>query len=288
VVAKTLASLERAKKSGAREAVNDVTFLANIDAVVVATPTSTHFEVLSQVLDVMPGVPIYCEKALCDQLRDAEEINSRAAGSLFVMHKWRYQEGVRALKRITESKELGALIGIEATRHDLGSPHRDVDMIWTLLPHELSIVLHILGELPSIQSVVADRNERGAFGLKAILGWKPWVSLSVSGRANRARELKLIFEEGYAMMSSDLSHDEICIVRHSDPKGPAQGEPEIRQLPNTMPLFQELNAFVSFVRGESQPPLSSGLEAVEIVGCIEAMRIRSGIQGYPTTAGEAS
>ena len=278
VVARSDESISRAIEFAADSIVSSIEELPDPSGIFVATPLTTHYEVLCQTLDTFPEVPIFCEKALTMRVEDALDLRRRADGKIFVMDKWRYQEGVLALKEIGQRKELGEVIGLETVRRGWGNHHGDVDMIWTLLPHDLSIALEILGEVPEVQRAVADSNQHGAFGLKGILGSRPWLTVDVSSRsAERSRVIRLTCEDGLAWIDPVNAHDSLFVSRTADPFVNTELVVETRELKNTMPLYAEIEAFVRFVQGSGGPPKSSLAEAIAIVRSTVALRESAGL-----------
>ena len=113
-------SADAARAAGAAVVVEDVTALPPVDGFVVATPTTTHADVVEALLPL--GAPIYCEKPLCDDAGRARRLALAGEGRLFVMEKWRYHRGVEALARIARSGELGPVVGLRTTRLSYGRP----------------------------------------------------------------------------------------------------------------------------------------------------------------------
>jgi predicted dehydrogenase len=178
-VARSDASRARASEGGAASTVGATSDLPEIDGIVVATPVGTHAAVLEEALD--HGVPVFVEKPLTDDPAAADRLAAAHEDRLFVMDKWRYHPGVEELGAIARSGELGGVIGLRTTR--IGEePPRDVDGIWVLAPHDLSIALEVLGELPVPRSAAVDAVDGRALGLFGLLGESPWHVLAVSAR----------------------------------------------------------------------------------------------------------
>ena len=216
VVARSQASRERARSGGASTIVADLSELPALDGVIVATPTSTHAEVVEVAL--ARGVPVFVEKPLCDDASRARRIAEGHPQQLFVMDKWRYHPGVQELARMLRAGHLGAPVGIVARRVAWGNHHLDVDPLWTYLPHDLAIVLEVFGYLPTPR-VAAPEVIRGALvGATVLLGDAPWVSLEVSTSApGSRRELRLIGEEGCAVL--DGGYADSLLVSTRDRRG---------------------------------------------------------------------
>lgn len=122
---------------------------ATIEAVVIATPVHTHHELAKAAL--LAGKHVLVEKPLCNQVEQAAELVELArARSLVLMvdHTYVYSPAVRIIQRMVEAKELGELLFIDSVRINLGLYRRDVNVVWDLAPHDLSVVDFLLGRLP--------------------------------------------------------------------------------------------------------------------------------------------
>jgi predicted dehydrogenase len=265
VVARSEASRERAREGGAAEIVADIASLTGVDGVVVSTPTATHAEVVEEALEL--GVPVYVEKPLTADVESARRLAAAAPERLFVMDKWRYHPGVLELARIARSEELGPVVGIYARRVTLGHPHRDVNTVWIHAPHDLSIALAVLGEVPKPRMAVAELVDGEVNGLTAILGESPWMALEVSALApGHRRELRLICEQGVAQL--DGGYAEHVVVGR--PGQLDEDGVERRPIEGDLPLLAELRAFVEHLRG-GPPPLSSSADGLLIVETVAEM-----------------
>src|SRR4051812_31989297 len=120
-----------------------------IDAVVIATPTRTHYKLAKRALEA--GIHTFVEKPLatsgeeCAELIEIAEANNCV---LFVGHVFLYSAAVAKLKEIVASGELGEICYISSTRLNLGPVRRDVNALWDLAPHDTSIILELMGQSP--------------------------------------------------------------------------------------------------------------------------------------------
>jgi len=133
--------------------------LDRVDAVLVATPPGSHYEVAVQALRA--GKHVLVEKPLATSVRDAEALVAEAAGNgvgLTVGHTFEYNPAVRQLRDIIRSGQLGRVLYVDSARLSLGLYQRDVNVVWDLAPHDISIVSFLLDELPVSTSVWARRN----------------------------------------------------------------------------------------------------------------------------------
>lgn len=117
----------------------------DIDAVSIATPVSTHYELAKQAL--LAGKHVWLEKPITETVSQAEELIELAQKInkvLFVDHTFVYTGAVRKMKEIIESNELGDIVYFDSTRINLGLFQQDIDVIWDLAPHDLSIMDYLI------------------------------------------------------------------------------------------------------------------------------------------------
>src|SRR5688500_2325564 len=145
------ANRDRAKALS-QEAVVNTSALPAVDGIVVATPVTTHADVVEAVLH--RDVPIFCEKPLTDDPDRAARLAKAGSNRLFMMHVWRYHRGVTRLAEMSRAQELGPVLSLRTERKNWTSSRNDTDSIWTLVPHDLTIGLAIFGEIPQPRSAV--------------------------------------------------------------------------------------------------------------------------------------
>ena len=120
-----------------------------IDAVAIATPVGNHAEMALAALEA--GKHVLIEKPMADNVRDAEEMVRRAEKhglTLMVDHTFIYSGPVRKMKEIHDSGELGQLYYVDSVRINLGLFQHDVNVVWDLAPHDLSIMDYLIGRVP--------------------------------------------------------------------------------------------------------------------------------------------
>jgi predicted dehydrogenase len=150
----------RRRYSGARATVHYERVLVdpNVDAVVIATPVHTHYDLARQALAA--GKHTFVEKPLADSSELADELVQIAQDNERVLmcgHTFIYSPPVRAVKQLLEAGSLGDVFFISSSRVNLGLHQRDVSVIWDLAPHDFSILVYWLNELPtSIRAVGRD------------------------------------------------------------------------------------------------------------------------------------
>lgn len=124
-----------------------------IDAIAIATPVSTHFELAMAALRA--GKHVWVEKPIADTIGKSAIMVEEAARRrlvLMVDHVLVHSPAVRALKLMVESGDLGDVWYYDAIRANLGLYQRDVNVIWDLGVHEFAVLDYLLGEAPSAVS----------------------------------------------------------------------------------------------------------------------------------------
>ncbi|MBA2347146.1 MAG: Gfo/Idh/MocA family oxidoreductase [Solirubrobacterales bacterium] len=275
VVARSAASIERARVGGATAIVPTIGALPAVEGAVVATLATAHAEVCHELLD--RGLSVFCEKPLTVDLAEARALDARADGRLFVMDKWRYHGGVEALRDLARSGELGHPVGLVTVREQWGSPHRDVDTVWVHVPHDLAIAFEILGPLGPVVGAVAERIEGRVAGLQGTLGRAPWVTISHSTAAPATRRMfRLVCEGGTATLAD--SHDEALLVASGVPERGSAPQP--RPFDPEWPLRKELRAFLAHLDGGPAPRSSSACHLALLERLVD-LRHAAGLDGRP-------
>ena len=121
-----------------------------LDAVVVATPVVTHFELARRALEA--GKHVFVEKPPALAGAEAEELCALAEEHDRVLmpgHLLLYHPGVKKLKELVDSGELGETLYLYGNRQNLGQIRKDENALWSLGVHDLSVILHLVGEEPA-------------------------------------------------------------------------------------------------------------------------------------------
>jgi predicted dehydrogenase len=121
-----------------------------VEAVVVATPVPTHADLARRALAA--GKHVFVEKPLALAADEAEELVALAEERGLVLmpgHLLLYHPGVAKLKEIVDSSELGEVLYVYGNRQNLGTIRPDENALWSLGPHDISVMLHLVGERPS-------------------------------------------------------------------------------------------------------------------------------------------
>jgi predicted dehydrogenase len=127
----------------------DVLIDPRVEAVVIATPVSTHYPFAKQALEA--GKHVLVEKPLAQttaQVLDLIDLAERVGKSLMVDHTFLYTGAVRRMKAMVESGEMGKLLYFDSVRISLGLVQSDINVLWDLGPHDLSIMDYLCDQTP--------------------------------------------------------------------------------------------------------------------------------------------
>ena len=122
---------------------------SDVEAIVIATPISTHYELAKCAL--LAGKHVFVEKPLAHTAELARELVQIADSqnlTLFTGHTFIYSPPVIKVKELIDSGDLGDVLYISLSRVNLGLFQKDVDVVWDLAVHDISILLYWLGECP--------------------------------------------------------------------------------------------------------------------------------------------
>jgi predicted dehydrogenase len=174
------------------DSLNDV--LGELDGIVVATPPRTHVEIATRAIEA--GVGVLVEKPLATSTIDARSLvhmGDARGVSLMVGHTFEHNAAVWMLRNLLDTGELGRLLYVDSARLNLGLYQSDVNVIWDLAPHDISIFNYLLRSKPT------------------------WVQAWGSRHAHRFLEdvayLRLFYEETGVMANIHVSWLDPCKVR---------------------------------------------------------------------------
>jgi predicted dehydrogenase len=121
-----------------------------LDAIVVATPVCLHHKLALQSLHA--GKHVMIEKPMASSAAQCEELTSVARQekkTLMVGHTFLYSPHVRKIKEIVKSGDLGDILYISSRRLNLGLFQKDINVVWDLAPHDISIIQYLMEEMPT-------------------------------------------------------------------------------------------------------------------------------------------
>ena len=128
---------------------DDILLSKEIDAVVIATPVFTHFSLAKKALE--NGKHVLLEKPMTSTIKEAEELMNLAKQKgllLMVDHTFLYTGAVMKMKQLINEKTIGEIQYFDSSRINLGLFQIDVNVLWDLAPHDISILLHLINKKP--------------------------------------------------------------------------------------------------------------------------------------------
>jgi predicted dehydrogenase len=265
----------------------DVLLGDDIDAVFIASPPETHCDLAIAALQA--GKHVFVEKPMATRIGDAERMAAVAeerGRKLAVGHLFLYHPAIVTVKNLLQQGELGDIYFISSTRANLGPPNAKADVVWDLAPHDISIVLHLMGERP------AEITARGASFTNSNLIETAYVNLQFpSGRMaqvnvswltpNKTRRLEVVcnsktviyddMQPVHKVQVFDAGVDNRKKAADGDAMalGYGPGSMWCPAIPACEPLRAECEDFLRCVENGGEP-LSSGREAVETVRVLQA------------------
>jgi len=143
LLAKTFPSIQ-----GVRDA-EDIIGSKEVDAIVIATPVHTHFELAKRSL--LQGKHVLIEKPMTSSVREADELIELATKkglTLMADHTFLYTGAVQKMKEIIRTEVIGTPLYFDSSRINLGLFQPDINVLWDLAPHDISILTYLITEIP--------------------------------------------------------------------------------------------------------------------------------------------
>jgi predicted dehydrogenase len=260
-----------------------------LKALAVATPVATHFPLARQCLEA--GKDVLLEKPMAQTVADCQELNALAAQKgaiIMVDHTFIYSSPVRAIKSIIESGELGEIYYFDSVRVNLGLFQHDVNVVWDLAPHDLSIMDYVMQDKPlQISAVgschVAGKKQENIAYLTLRYANETLAHFHVNWLAPAKVRRILIGGSKKMLVFDDLSPDEKIriydkgLMPHdeSDPESSRMqtryriGDLYVPYVDRTEPLKRCIDHFLDCVANR-QKPLTDGEAGLRIVNILEA------------------
>ncbi|MBT3344506.1 MAG: Gfo/Idh/MocA family oxidoreductase [Gemmatimonadetes bacterium] len=282
---------------------DDVLANSQITAVVLAVPAIDHFETARRALEA--GKHVYVEKPISLSYSHACELTELAEGkglTLMVGHLMEYHPGLGLLKQIVDDGELGDILYLYAERVNLGVVRKDENALWSLAPHDISMILHLLESEPETVSA------RGSCYLQTGVEDVVFVNMRFAdGRMaqiqvswldpHKARKLTVVGTKKMVVFDDMESSEKVRIydkAAEKDSKSGALyesygesitlrfGDVVIPHINSAEPLKLEAQHFVECV-GSGQTPRSDGRDGMRVVRVLEAAQTSLEADGVPTT-----
>jgi predicted dehydrogenase len=191
---------------------NDILLSTDIDAVAVVTPVSTHFELARKALQ--NGKHVFVEKPFTctsDQAETLIELAEKKKLKIMVDHTFLFTGAVRKMKQLISDGTLGALYYYDSVRVNLGLFQHDVNVIWDLAPHDLSIMDYLIDEKPEAVVATGEKHINGSEDIAYITLYFPnnvIAHVSVNWLSPVKVRTTLIGGEKKMLVWNDLAVDE--------------------------------------------------------------------------------
>ena len=251
----------------------------DINAVVIATPAETHFEIAKEALE--NGKNVLVEKPITlvsSDARELVEIASRKNNKLMVGHVLLYHPAVKKIKQMINEDKIGKLQYIYSNRLNLGAIRSEENILWSFAPHDISVIQYLLESNP----VYIDA--KGADFLQNDIEDTTITYLSYPGNIFahifvswlhpfKEQRMVIIGEKGMFVFEDSLKTDKLKFY----PKGfknvngslqKFEGNFEIVYFDNLQPLTEEHKHFYNSIINDEKP-LTDGVHAVEVLEILE-------------------
>jgi len=258
--------------------IGDVLGDSSINAVVIATPVVTHYDLTKAALSA--GKHVLVEKPITLRSSEAEELialSEREEKMLMVDHLLEYHPAVTALKRLVKDGTLGKLLHLTSERLNLGVIRSEENALWSLAPHDISVILYLLGEEPVevaahgaayLQPGIEDvcyltmRFASGSLG-HVHVSWLDPV---------KTRRLIVVGDQGMAVYDDVVQEKLVVYAKRAEKRGnkfvALDDGAHVIQLDSGEPLRKVDMAFLSSIE-TGKPPLSDGEDGLRVVRVLE-------------------
>jgi predicted dehydrogenase len=245
-----------------------------VDAVVVAAPVKHHYSLAKASLlagkHTLIEKPMASSSAECEELVEIAEANGLV---LMVGHTFLYSAPVRKIVEIVEAGDIGEIRYINSRRLNLGLFQKDINVAWDLAPHDISIILHILGEFPQVVNCQ---------GNALTFGHKRFATIQSSWlEPRKVREMTIVGTRRM-IVYDDLQPNEKIRVYDVRVERPAHyntfadfhysyhyGDSYIPYLKQEEPLRAECQHFLDCIEKGTEA-LTNGRKGLELVRILEA------------------
>ena len=269
-----------------------------IDAVVIATPVSTHYPIARQALDC--GKHVMIEKPIADSSEHALDLIERAARNrrvLMVDHTFIYTSAVRKIREMIDKGDLGNILYFDSVRVNLGLFQKDINVLWDLAPHDLSIMDYLLRLNPLAMTAVGASHAGNGLANMAYLtltfpnnllahfhvNWLAPVKIRLTLVGG---DKKMVVYDDVEVTEKIRVYDKGLIVNGSQEKKYQAminyriGDVWIPKLEATEALSYAAKEFVSAI-SEGREALTDGIAGYRIVRLLEAAQVSLENGGRP-------
>ncbi|UCF05930.1 MAG: Gfo/Idh/MocA family oxidoreductase [bacterium] len=258
-----------------------------IDAVVIATPVSSHHTIAHVAIEA--GKHVFVEKPLADSVEKGTKLVEFAGGRkriLMVGHTFVYTAAVNKIKELIHSGDLGDIYYISSSRVNLGIFQDDINVVWDLAPHDISIMNYILNSRPEAisaigHSYIRPEIEDVAF-ITLIYPNSVHANIQVSWlNPNKIRKTTvvgskkmLVYDDVSSLEKIRIYDKGVTVQPHYDTFGEFQlsyryGDISIPKLDDAEPLKIECQHFIDCIE-KGELPRSSGVHGLEVLLALDA------------------
>ncbi len=257
----------------------------DIDAVAIVTPVWTHYELAKKAL--LNGKHVFVEKPLTSSVKQAEdliELAERKNLNIMVDHTFLFTGAVRKIRQLVDDGTLGDLYYYDSTRVNLGLFQHDINVVWDLAPHDLSIMDHVIRARPEAIVATGECHLNGFVDVAFITIYFPqniiahvnvnWLSpvkvrtTLIGGEKKmlvwndlEADEKIKVYDKGVQMTSNQGVYDLLVSYRSGDMWSPKVEQAEA--------LKVELSHFRECVMNGKRPS-NDGIAGLRVVKMLEA------------------
>lgn len=257
----------------------------NIDAIAVITPVWTHYEIAK--LALQNGKHVFVEKPFTSNSAQAEELIELAASKnlkIMVDHTFLFTGAVKKIRQVLHDNVLGKLYYYDSTRVNLGLFQHDVNVVWDLAPHDLSIIDHLIDETPEAVVATGQTHLNGHEDIAFITLYFPnsvIAHINVNWLSPVKVRTTLIGGEKKMLVWNDLEADEKIRIYDKGVNVTTQegvynllvnyrsGDMWAPQLERVEALRAELSYFVHCIN-QNETPFNDGMAGYRVVKMLEA------------------
>ena len=259
---------------------------SDVEAIAIATPVRSHYALARAALEA--GKHVFVEKPLATSVAEARELVGLAERSglvLMVGHVFEYVPAVRHIKTLLDQGTIGETYYLYSTRVNLGRIQTDINALWSIAPHDISIALYLFGQMPQTVSARGARYLNGAVEDVVFLTLNfpdgvlahvhvSWLDPSKVRRMTIVGSQKMIIYDDLAAEGKVKIYDKGAVRTAVPQYGEYQyrlhsGDIAIPKLPLIEPLRVECEDFVSAIQSGSAP-LADGRDGLRVVQVLAA------------------
>lgn len=255
-----------------------------IEAVVIATPATTHYSLIKSALDC--GYHVLAEKPLTLNSGECLELTQLAQTKnlqLFIDHTYLFNPAVQQFQQIINQEKVGNLRYGYASRTNLGPIRQDVNALWDLAIHDIAIFNFILGKIPvKVQAesqTWLQKNLADLVWLKLIYPNNFIATIHLSWlNPDKQRKLTIVGDKG-SLIFDEMSPDSPLIlqqgyvVKQEDRYIPDGLKQEVIPVPKSEPLKLVCDRFLANIKTSAKDELSGGELATNLVKILEALSL---------------